>query len=259
MSDLPIKTWFERSGTLLRVRLARPKGNIVDIAMIEALETAFQQHVDKPELRAVIMDHEGPHFGFGASIPEHLPGIVETLVPNLHKLIKRMLRCPVPLLTVVRGQCVGGSLELVLAGSLIFASPDAFLGQPEVKLGTMAPVGSCILPERIGRALAEDLLMSGRSVTAAEGKAIGLVNQVAEDPEAAALAYFDTYFAEMSASGIRFTTRAVRHAMVARVCAELDIVETIYLKEMMQGPDPVEGLTAFMEKRKPVWSDRHRA
>lgn len=256
MSNSPITCWFERNGSLLRLRLARPKGNIVDIAMIDALAKAFAQHADQGDVRAVILDHEGPHFGFGASIPEHLPGIVETLVPSLHRLIKQMLRCPVPLLNVVRGQCVGGSLELVLAGNLIFAGTDAVFGQPEVKLGTMAPVGSCILPERIGRYHAEDLLLSGRSVNAAEAKAIGLVNQVADDPEAAALAYFDAHMAELSPTAVRFATRAVRHAMVERVCAEMDVVEAIYLKEMMKTPDPVEGLNAFMAKRKPVWAKR---
>lgn len=254
MNDSPIKTWIDRDGALLRVRLARPKGNIVDIAMIDALDEVFRQHAERRSLRAALLDHEGPHYGFGASIPEHLPGLVETLVPKLHRLIKRMLNFPVPLLQVVRGQCLGGSLELVLTGNIVFAGPDAQFGQPEVKLGTMAPVGSCILPERVGRALAEDLLLSGRSIPAAEAKAIGLVNDVADDPEAAALAYFDRHLAQMSPSGIRFATRAARHAMVSRVTAELDVVEAIYLDEMMKTPDPVEGLKAFMEKRKPVWS-----
>jgi cyclohexa-1,5-dienecarbonyl-CoA hydratase len=256
MAESPIKSWVERDGKLQRVRLARPKGNIVDIEMIDALAKVFSEIEGRHELRAVIMDHEGPHFGFGASIPEHLPDMVDTLVTKLHVLIKQMLHCPIPILGVVRGQCVGGSLELVLTCNMVFASHDAFLGQPEVKLGTMAPVGSCILPERIGRNWAEDLLLSGRSVSAAEAQAIGLVNQVADDAETAALTYFDRYMADMSATGIRFATRAVRHAMVTRVCAELDIVEAIYLKELMKTTDPVEGLTAFMERRKPVWS-RH--
>lgn len=256
MSAAPIKTWTERNGTLLRTRLATPKGNIVDIAMIEALDEVFTKNVASPDLRAVILDHEGPHFGFGASIPEHLPGLVETLVPKLHRAIKRMLRCPVPLIALVRGQCVGGSLELALTANLIFAGTDALFGQPEVKLGTMAPVGSCILPERMGRAQAEDLLLSGRSVSALTAQEYGLVNDVSDDPEAAALAYFDRYFASMSATGVRFATRAVRHAMLTRVEAELDIVEAIYLKELMATPDPVEGLNAFMEKRKPVWSSK---
>ena len=248
-----LKIWLERDDRLLRVRLATPKANIVDIAMIEAFEAVLQKHEANRSLMAVVVDHEGPHFGFGASIPEHLPAQVDELVTKLHRMIKRMLAFPVPVLMVVRGQCLGGSLEVVLAGHLIFASPDAMLGQPEIRLGTMAPVGSCLLPERIGRAAAEDLLLSGRSVSAGQAKALGLVTEVASDPEAAALAYFGSYLAGHSPSGLRFAVRAARRALLARVLPELDAVEAMYLREMMKTPDPVEGLRAFMEKRKPVW------
>ena len=204
MSKNPITTWLDRNGRLLRIRLARPTTNIVDIAMIEALETTLQRYEGSSDLLGVVLDHEGPHFGYGASIPEHMPEKVNELVSKLHRMLKRMLAFPVPILVVVRGQCLGGSLEVVIAGHLIFVSPDAKLGQPEVRLGTMAPVGSCILPERIGRALAEDLLISGRSISAETARAIGLVNDVSPDPESAALAYFDKYLAPLSSTGIRF-------------------------------------------------------
>jgi cyclohexa-1,5-dienecarbonyl-CoA hydratase len=253
MADLPIKSWLERDGRLLRIRLAKPKGNIVDIAMIAALEDVLRQQWDNGKLLGLIFDHEGPHFGFGASIPEHLPHKVDELVTKLHAMIKNMLAFPVPVIMLVRGQCVGGSLEVVLAGHLIFASHDAMLGQPEIRLGTMAPVGSCLLPERIGRAQAEDLLLSGRSVTAEEAKRLGLVNEVTEDLEATALNYFDTYLAGHSPNSLRCSVKAMRRAMLARVIPELDLVEAIYLKEMIKHPDPEEGLRAFMEKRKPVW------
>lgn len=253
MTDLPIRAWHEREGRLLRIRLARPKANIVDIAMIDALDATLKEQQANTKLLGVILDHEGPHFGFGASIPEHLPAQVDELVTKLHRMIKNLLTFPIPVVILVRGQCVGGSLEVVLAGHLIFASPDAMLGQPEIRLGTMAPVGSCLLPERIGRAQAEDLLLSGRSVTAEEAKRLGLVNEVTEDLEAMALNYFDTYLAGHSPNSLRCSVKAMRRAMVARVIPELDLVEAIYLKEMIKHPDPEEGLRAFMEKRKPVW------
>lgn len=253
MSNLPIKTWVEKDGRLLRIRLMRPKANIVDIAMIEAFMATLGEYKTQRKLVAVILDHEGPHFGFGASIPEHLPAQVHELVTKLHRMIKALLSFPVPVITLVRGVCVGGSLEVVLASHLIFASPDAKLGQPEIRLGTMAPVGSCLLPERIGRAQAEDLLLSGRSVTADEAKRLGLVNEVTEDLESAALAYVDNYLVDLSINSLRCAVKAVRYAMLQRVIPVLDAVESIYLDEMIKHPDPEEGLRAFIEKRKPVW------
>ena len=223
MSKSPLKVWLEREGRLLRIRLATPKANIVDIAMIEAFEATMQQHEVSNRLMCIIIDHEGPHFGYGASIPEHLPDQVDELVTKLHRMIKRMLAFPVPIIVLVRGQCLGGSLEVVIAGHLIMAAPDAVFGQPEVRLGTMAPVGSCLLPERIGRAHAEDLLLSGRSISAAEAKTLGLVNVVADDLQAAALAYFDTHLAGHSASSLRFAVRAVRRADAPPVVLDTDL------------------------------------
>ena len=71
-----------------------------------------------------------------------------------------------PCLVAIRGQCLGGGLELACSGHLLFAAPDARLGQPEIQLGVIAPAASCLLPERIGPGRAADLLLSGRSVTA---------------------------------------------------------------------------------------------
>ena len=68
----PLKVWVERDGALLRLRLARPKANIVDAAMIAALQSAFDTHRGNTGIVAVLLDAEGPHFSFGASVEEHL-------------------------------------------------------------------------------------------------------------------------------------------------------------------------------------------
>ena len=185
-----VKVWLEGDGALLRLRLARPKANLVDAAMIAALHGAFVKYRDHARLRAVLLDAEGPHFSFGASVEEHLPDHCATMLASLHALILAMLEFPAPILVAVRGQCLGGGLELALAGGPIFAAPDAQLGQPEMKLGVFAPAASCLLPYRVNQPDAEDLLFSGRSISGEEAKAIGLVQTVAVDPEAAALAYF---------------------------------------------------------------------
>ena len=73
MSDSPLKSWVERDGQLLRLRLATPKANIVDAAMIAALVAALETHGNNADLKGVLLDAEGPHFSFGASVEEHLP------------------------------------------------------------------------------------------------------------------------------------------------------------------------------------------
>jgi len=256
MTDSPLKVWREREGRLLRLRLARPKANIVDAAMIGALDAALAEAAGEPAIRAVLLDHEGPHFSFGASVQEHLPDSFKGMLAALHQLVLRMVGYPVPILVAAKGQCLGGALEVAAAGHLIFAAPDAKFGQPEIVLGVFAPAASCLLPERMNRAAAEELLYSGRSLSAEEAARTGLVTAVAEDPEAAALAWFDAFVAKHSASSLRFAVAAARLDMVERVRTKLAAVEKLYIDGLMSSHDAVEGLTAFLDKRAAHWEDR---
>ncbi len=252
----PLKVWLERDDRLLRLRLARPKANIIDAAMIAALDRGLAEHAAADGLAGILLDHEGPHFSFGASVEEHLPEQCADMIGALHALIKRMLAAPVPILVAVRGQCLGGGLEVAMAGNLIFSAPDAGLGQPEIKVGVFAPAASCLMPPRTGQAAAEDLLLSGRTVGGEEALRIGLVDRITDNPEAAALAYFDEHLAPHSAIVLTHAVRAVRAEFAAAVGRRLDEVERLYLDELMSTHDAVEGLNAFLEKRPAKWENR---
>lgn len=256
MSGAPLKAWLEKDGALLRLRLSRPKANLVDAAMIAALRAALREHLPGARLRAVLLDAEGPHFSFGASVEEHLPESCAAMLRELHALLLTLVASPVPVLVAVRGQCLGGGLEVAAAGHRIFAAPGATLGQPEIKLAVFAPAASCLLPERIGQPCAEDLLFSGRSIGAEEAHRIGLVDALADDPEQAALAWFDEHLAKHSAASLRFAVRAARAGVVERIRVKLAEVERLYLEELMATHDAVEGLTAFIAKRPATWEDR---
>lgn len=254
--SMALKTWFEAEGRLLRLRLSRPKANLIDAAMIQALDRAFVEHLDNRELGAIVLDAEGPNFSYGASVDEHLPDQCAAMLHRLHRLVLRMVDAPVPVLVAVRGQCLGGGLEVALAGHLIFAAPDASLGQPEIKLGVFAPAASCLLPELVSPSRALDLLISGRSVTGAEAAAIGLVHETAADPEAAAVAYFERNLKAKSASSVRQAVKAARLDYAGRIEAKLASVERLYLDDLMKTHDAVEGLEAFIAKRAVQWTHR---
>jgi cyclohexa-1,5-dienecarbonyl-CoA hydratase len=252
----PLKDWIELDGALLRLRLARPKANIVDAAMIAALDGALLAHRAQTSLRGVLLDAEGPNFSFGASVEEHLPAQCAQMLASLHALIVNMVEFPAPILVAVRGQCLGGGLEVALAAGLIFAAPDAQFGQPEMKLGVFAPAASVLLPYRVNQPLAEDLLFSGRSIGAEEARAAGLVHTVFEDPETAALSYFNQHLAGKSAAALACAVEAARGAMVRDVRQRLAEVERLYLDRLMATRDANEGLTAFLARRRPQWEHR---
>lgn len=256
MPDAPLQCWTEQDGALLRVRLSRPRANIVDAEMIAALRAAFAAHAGEPGLTAALLDAEGPHFSFGASVEEHLPDRCAAMLSSLHGLILAMLEWPAPILVAIRGQCLGGGLELALAGTRLFAAPDAMLGQPEIRLGVLAPAASCLLPRLAGRQACEDVLLTGRSLDATAALAAGLIAQIADDPVAAARAYFDEHLRGRSSAALAHALRASRRGWLPEFREHLAAVERIYLDELMHTADAGEGLRAFLEKRPPQW--RHR-
>ena len=252
----PLKVWLDRDGALLRLRLDRPKANICDAAMIAALQAALDAHRGHAALRGVLLDAEGSHFSFGASVEEHLAERCAGMLASLHALILTMVEFPKPILVAVRGQCLGGGLEIAMGGGPIFATPDSQLGQPEMKLGVFAPAASCLLPWRVNQSAAEDLLWSGRSVSGTQAQAIGLVHALADDPEAAALAYFDEHLAPKSAAALACAVAAVRAPRVRELRERLAEVERLYLDTLMKTHDANEGLAAFLARRQPHWEHR---
>ena len=250
-----VRVTLEHDERVLCVRLVRPKANIVDGEMTAALSAAFDKVNGMHHLKAVLLAAEGPHFSFGASVEEHLPDQCADMLRGFHALIMTIVSCPVPVLVAVNGQCLGGGLELALAGHLIFAAPGAQMGQPEIRLGVFAPAASCLLPLRTGHQQAEDMLLSGRSIDAEAAQRCGLITTISDDPEAAALTYYDTHYSGLSASSLRLAVEAARTHFTAEVRARLAHVERLYLDKLMTQTDALEGLNAFLEKRAPVWRD----
>ena len=253
LKDGPVRLESLENGAIWRAILATPKANILDMEKCEILSGIFSEAADAVDLKAVVIEGEGPHFSFGASVQEHLPDQIEAMLQGFHQLFHRMLDARVVTLAAVRGQCLGGAMELAIFCHRLFATPDAWLGQPEIVLGVYAPVASVMLADRVGRSRAEDLLLSGRSVKASDGLSIGLVDELAHDPSAAALDYAREHLLPKSASSLRFAVQAARGGFDERIRRELAEVERLFLEELIRTADAQEGLGAFLEKREPKW------
>ena len=253
MENSPVRVERLDHDACWRVTLGGSKGNILDAALVDALTRVFHEAIGAPTLRAICLEGAGAHFSFGASVQEHLPDQVAAMLRRFDRLITTLLDSNVIVLAAVRGQCLGGGLELATVCHRVFASRDAKFGQPEIALGVFAPIASVVLAERVGRGAADDLLMSGRSVDAEAAFRLGLADELADDPTEAALAYARQHLLPKSASSLRFAVRAARAGIRARLQAELPAIERMYLADLMQTHDGVEGLRAFLDKRPPQW------
>ena len=189
MSAEPLLLEELEGGRVWQVKLNAPPGNILDVRTFEGLTAIAKRAAETADLRAIVIAGAGEHFSYGASIQQHRVPEVEALLQAFHDLCRHFLQSGAFLLAAVRGQCLGGGLELATLCHRIVSSPAAHFGQPEIRLGVFAPVAAILLPERVSRARAEELLITGKSIDAREALAIGLVDQVAEDPVEAAVAY----------------------------------------------------------------------
>jgi len=240
-----------------RVTFGAARGNVIDRATMTALGRVFAEAQSTPALKAICLEGAGDDFSFGASVQEHLFDQAAAMLAEFRQLILSMLESRVVLVAAVRGRCLGGGLELASVCHRIVASSTSTFGQPEIALGVFAPIASVVLPERIGRARAEELCLTGRTVSAAEAREMGLVDQTATgDPAEDALAWARASLGHLSASSLRFAVQAIRAPFVERIRTQLPELEALYMTELMATRDANEGLQAFLEKRRPRWSDR---
>jgi cyclohexa-1,5-dienecarbonyl-CoA hydratase len=246
---------LDHEGRVARVRLAAPKANILDRAMIGDLDRICDELDPHGSLVAIVLGAEGPSFSYGASVEEHLPGEIESVLAELHALLGRFLELPAPTIAAVRGSCLGGGLELALACDLILAEEGARLGQPEIKLGVFPPAASALLPARIGAGPAAELILTGSTWSGRRAAELGLVSRTAPDGglEEALSQWLAAAFLDRSPAALAQAARATRRPLRRAVEEDLPQLERQYVDELMAQPDAAEGIRAFLEKRPPRW------
>jgi len=247
-----IRLEFTHEERVARITLAAPKANILDRDMIRELDAAVSQCAGCA-LNAIIFAADGPHFSFGASVQEHLPDQIASTLQALHALLRKICEAPAPVIAAVRGQCLGGGFELVLACDLIISDKTAQFASPEIKLGVFAPAASALLPVRVGQAVASRLLLTGTAILAEEAARCGLVMRVADDLGAELNQWLESDFLPRSPSSLKFACRAARLPLRRVFEQELPEIESLYLRDLMATADAEEGIRAFLEKRDPHW------
>ena len=246
---------IEDHGPKWVVRLNMPeRRNALGRAVVTGLIEAAERAAAVKTLRAIVLCGAGDKaFCAGADLKER-QGLnqdeVRAFVTLLNQSFRNIETSPKVWIAAIHGACLGGGLELSLCADLRVAQRDAVIGLPEVRLGILPGAGGTQrLPRLIGMARAKELILTGTRITAAEALALGVVNRVADDHEAAAHALADEVGLAAPIS-VREAKRAVNQGW------ELPLEEALALERacydvIIPTQDRLEGLKAFAEKRAP--------
>lgn len=247
-----------REGEVASLLLSRPPLNILNLAMMDELGSHFERLAGDPDVGVVVLESALKDvFSAGADVREHLPASADRLIRTMERLVLQILAFPRPTVAVVRGTCLGGGMELAMACDFVLAGDQATFGQPEVSVGVFPPLAAALYPRLVGLRRAYDVVLTGRTLTAAEAASMGFVTSVHRD-EALDAARRDLLHALTSKSRIvlEHAKRATLEGFSLWLEQAVRASSDRYLKELMGTEDAVEGLNAFLEKRKPAWKHK---
>lgn len=253
-----IEVKYSNDNTVCNVTLNDGKGNVLDNLMMSDLLTLLDDLKKKPDIKIITFEGDGKHFSFGASVEDHTKDRAQEMLSTFHQIFYKIIDLGIPTLAKISGQCLGGGLELALVCNILYADSTAKLGQPEISLGVFAPPASIILPLKIGNSRAEELLITGKSISAEEGERIGLINRVFEnkdDMEIGVQEWIDFYIIPKSASSLKYAVKAARKSFNQTILVKLPELEKEYISNLMETKDANEGIQSFIEKRNPVWEN----
>ncbi|HEY1830673.1 MAG TPA: crotonase/enoyl-CoA hydratase family protein [Acidimicrobiales bacterium] len=279
--ESPVLT-IETTGAVATVWLDRPEArNAMGQDLWRDLPRAMAAVTADQAVRVIVIAARGPHFSVGLDL-KAMGGLLsgsgdeENSAPStppsqatrargtraevlrLQDSISAVARCPKPVIAAVHGYCIGGGVDLIAACDIRLASADALFSVREAKMAIVADLGSLQrLPAIISAGQLAELAFTGKDVSAARAKEIGLVNDVAADADGVLKAAYEMANEIAANSPLAVQgTKAVLAANEGKSVAEgLDYVAT-WNAGMLASDDLTEAVVAFMEKRSPKFTGR---
>jgi cyclohexa-1,5-dienecarbonyl-CoA hydratase len=215
--------------------------------MLHEMNAYIESLIGRDDLCALVIDGEGKTFSAGVDVPEHTGDTGIEMIQTFHQTFRLMHKLPMPTVCAIHGGVYGGAMELAIFCDMILAADDLKIGVPEITLGVFPPVAVAFLSQLVGVNKAAELVYTGAIIDAAEALRIGMVNHVYPAHQfAESVAKFMKGLTRLSAFSLRQAKKAFHDAVLPGFEQALDTA----------GADPHEGLTAFIEKRRPSWEHK---
>lgn len=258
MNDTPIVTHTD--GGILEVRIDRPKANAVDLATSRIMGDIFADFRDRQDLRVAIVTGTGEKFfcpGWDLKAAADGDAVDGDYGVGGFGGMQELRDLNKPIICAVNGICCGGGLEIAISADIIIAAEHATFALPEIRSGTVADAASIKLPKRIPYHIAMEMLLTGRWLDAEEANRWGFVNEIVPADQLMSRAW---EIARLLETGPPLVYAAIKEVVreaedmkfqdaLSRITQrKFRTVDILYGSE-----DQQEGLTAFVEKRDPVW------
>ncbi len=247
-----------KEGEVARIIINRPPVNVMTLNTITELNQALKELKETPQVKVVLIRGNGDRaFCAGVEVGDHLGEKLPQMLEEFSQLFKLLRDVGKPVIAVVNGAALGGGCEIVAGCDMAIASDKAQFGQPEIKLGVNPPLASVFFPRLMGIKRSLELILTGDTIGAREAEKVSLVNKVVPHEELDKAAdEFASRLLEKSGHILKLTREATYEvSQISDYEKALDFV-THLSRKIMESEDAVEGLTSFLEKRKPVWKNR---
>ena len=237
--------------------LNRPPLNVLNIEMMGEINAYLESLKNERSLKLLLIQAMGKAFSAGVDVGEHMGDMAPKMIETFHRIFRLMDGLRVPSIAAVNGSALGGGCELALYCDLVIATERAKFGQPEIQVGVFPPIAALIFPRMIGRKKAMELILSGDTISAQEALSLGLINKIV--PEASLVEEVNGFvekFKKLSGIVLKLAREATLSGLNDDPEKGLRAIEKVYLDRLMKTHDAMEGLKAFLDKRKPKWEDQ---
>jgi len=248
-----------KQGAVLWLTIKHPPANALSTKVLKSLDEAITEAENDESVRAIVLHGEGRFFVAGADIKEFQGSSGQALAENGQLLFNKIEQLKKPVIAAIHGAALGGGLELAMVCTIRIATEDCKLGLPETNLGLLPAYGGTQrLPKLVGPHKATEMMLTGIPITGVQAHQWGLVNDVAKDEselleKAGILA--DTIASKSTVTTSRILD-LIQHVASGQSLEEGLKKEAKYFDECFDSEDSKEGIAAFLEKRKPVFSNR---
>ncbi|MDP3947778.1 MAG: enoyl-CoA hydratase/isomerase family protein [bacterium] len=243
--------------SLINITINRPPLNIINTRTIKEIAEAISEVKEGDTFKVITVRGKGDKaFSVGIDIKEHLPEkIHETMgaLWDLHMVIKNLDQVTI---AITRGYVLGGGWEVANMCDMIIASENSLFGHPEIKLAAFPPLAIPSYPRIIGHRKTLEILLTGDFIRARKAESMGLINLVVRDRDLEeASERLIRKITDISLVAIKYTKKALSIGANGESEEAAHTAWKIYLEELAHTKDNVEGMKAFLEKRRPEWKN----